>query len=230
MKKVLVLFIVIFLLFSTGVNADILTFNPEHEGLNFSVEGSLTANFLFINPRLDFSGSGVRNENNENWLTPLIKIENANFNVLIFSFGEDSATELAEDLIGSMVGITDSQEEAMDDYYLVEDENTYFIYKDLFDLRPTNSEIIRVIEDEEIEELAEKRGFTDGRMYGGEMKFSQDDLLVNLLAYSDDWWADLSIEWKEVGEKYNFPKRATGEGFHDRPIDLKVEFFDYEVY
>ncbi len=229
MKIIAVLFILFILSFPASAAEDLLDFNPDYERLDFSVEGTLTANFLFVNPALEFSGTGKRDDRNSDWLTPLVEIEEANFNVFIFSFGEDSATELAEDLIGSMVGVADSQEEAMEDYYLVEDEDLFFVYRNFFNDRPPDREIIRIIEDEKIQEMAEKGDYTEGKMFGGKMVF-QDGLLTRILGYSDDWWADLDVEWKSVDGKYSFPKRATGQGYHDRKIDLEVDFFDYEVY
>lgn len=230
MKKTLIALFTIILIFGGAAHgADFLDFNPDYDYLRFSVDGELTASFLFLNPSLEFSGVGGRNDKNADWLTPMISIREANFNLFTVSFGKDTATELAEELVGSIVGVVDSQEEVLADYYTVRQaDQLFFLYKDLLDYRPVSSSVVRYIENEEVANLAMERGFDDGRMYGGIMTMSQG-LIVNMLVYSDDWWADLEVDWKEMGD-YNFPKKAVGEGYHDRPITLEVEFYDYEVY
>ena len=229
MKLIAVLFILLIFSNPAFAGGEMLNFNPDYDYLSFSVEGDLVVNFLFLNPSLEFSGVGGRDERNADWLTPMISIKEANFNLFSISFGRDKATELAEQLVGSIVGVVDSEEEVLDDYYTVrEGDNLYFLYKDLIDYRPASSSVVRIVNDQEVTSLANEKGFDDGRMYGGIIEFNQRKA-VNFLFYSDDWWADLNVDWKNVGD-YIFPKRAYGEGYHDRSIELEVDFYDYEVY
>jgi len=230
MKRIIVLFILIFILTAPAqAIEEKLDFNPDYDRLSFDVEGSLTASFLFINPTLEFKGYGRRNASNSDWLTPAVLIEEAYFNILFISFGKDTATDLAGDLIGSVLGVTDSEMEALNDYYLTEnDEAIFFVYKDLIDYNPQGFRIIELVDEDKIIEKTAERNFSDGRMYAGKITFNQG-LITNLIAYSNDWWADLDISWKEVSKDYRFPDYVTGEGYHDRPITIEVDFYNYKV-
>ncbi len=229
MKLIAVLFIVFILPGSVLASGDMLDFNPDYEYLSFKVEGRVTIDLLLLNPSLQFRGIGERNHKNSDWLTPMVSIKEANLNLFTISFGKERATKLAEELVGSIVGVMDSQDEVLDDYYTVrEGDHLYFLYKDLLDYRPASSSVVRIIDDKKVTALAKEGGFDRGRMYGGIIEFN-NRAAVNFLIYSDDWRADLSVDWKEMGD-YIFPERAYGKGYHDRPIELEVDFYQYEVY
>ncbi len=236
MKK-LALFIVIFLIFSTLTPAmeakeaknevqSLFDFNPQYESLSFSVEGSIRMHVFLLNPTFIFSGRGGRDDNFEA-MAPEVEVTEAYFRVLVVPLSIGSATDIAEEIIGTVVGVSEPTEEVLRGYQTVlNDDDLYFIWERIIEEK-SDRETVELIEEGKVSELAVKRGFSQGRIYGGKMTF-EDGLAERVVAYSDEWWVDLSVYWKSIGD-YNFIKEVSGNGFYERPVTVEISFSDYEL-
>ncbi len=230
--KILTLVVCFFLLFSFPVHSqvvELLDFNPEYEEIDFSVEGTIKMHVFLINPTLNFYGTAGENEKFSDPLVPAISVTEASLSVLSLPIIRGRAESLAKNITEMATGVSRSTDVLLRNYRtVVLGEDLYFVFRQIIGPMLTNAEIVNLIENGEITDLALEKGFDYGIVYGGKMTFN-DGLVRKITVYSDDWWANLELEWETIQEKYFFPEKITGEGYYSRPISIEFIFSDYKI-
>jgi len=203
-----------------------LDFNFNYDSLDFSVEGRVRFDILLLRPTLRFSGKGELYQDSSGVSTSSVSVKDSSFSVLYLPFRIRDSDEIAEEIIEAILKVLNPADMVERDYYLAfKEDELFFVIKRLMDQIPSEDQIIEMIKEEKILEKSTERGLKDQRVYGGRVLF-KDNLARNVVIYSNDWWANLKIYWKETNGK-SFPEKVRGDGFYRRDLDIKIDIFNH---
>ncbi len=207
---------------------NMLKINPDFEEISFYVEGEALIYFPLIDPALKFAGQGMRNGEG---IAPEIDLEEASFEILYFTLGDELALNIAENLTNSILKITEPEEEIWVDYQtLFKNGSLFFVHEALMAGLSSPETAFEKLQNNELADGAAGNSFDGDGAYGGKLNFNEErEVITNIEVYSEDWWADLEIIWEQIGDEFKMPAVIRGEGHYLREFDVKIHLSSYEI-